>query len=273
MDETRELGMALISLRRESANRPGMLTKALDPLAIKASGEQGKVVGHANNFWVVDSYAEATTPGSFAQTISDRGPQGANRILFRYEHAFTVGNHSKMLEDGKGLYIEADIVDDGMYGTVLRRHLAAENAPSYGLSIGWRSIKARAGTNDDPLIWDFAPRWLRENPDPSMVTVLEINALKENSAVSFPAVDNALIESYKTDVSHQLEQLLLGVKAGSLSSTQIGLLREIAAALPAATTPESGQASPLPGAKADSRADDELFAHLDLTLAMFGKAA
>jgi HK97 family phage prohead protease len=265
--------MALVSLRREAYGQPGMLTKAYDPIELKAEDGEGRVSGYASKWWVVDSYLEATAPGSFAQSIRERGPKAANRIPFRYEHQWTVGNHADLVEDGTGLYIDADIVDDGMYGTVLRKHLASANAPTYGLSIGYRTLMGRVATEADPLIWDFAPEWAKRQPDPSMVYVLQNNLLKENSAVTFPAVDNALIETYKADATHQLETILARVKSGTLTPTQLGLLREIAAAMPAARAPENGQEPSLPGAKADGGADDDLFAELDMTLALFERAA
>lgn len=261
MDESRELGLALLQLRRAARDSGERLTKAADPLEMKADAGKGEISGYASRFWVVDSYGECTAPGCFAQSIKERGPQGSNRIPVRYEHEYTIGTHTKMVEDGDGLVIEGRIVDDGMYGTVLRRHLA-EGVP-YGLSIGFRSLAGRPGTIDDPLVWDYAPAWLRKNPDPQAVYVLQGTKLMENSAVTFPAVEPATIDSYRSDATRSLETLLANVKAGTLTDTQLGLLREIAQALPAASAPETGQAPGQPGGKADS--DDLVFLEL-LTL-------
>jgi HK97 family phage prohead protease len=271
MDETRELGMALVKLRREAHQQRLDVTKDLDPLPIKADGGEGVLSGYASVYWVVDSYGECTAPGSFTRSVAERGPKGSNRIPFRYEHEHTIGTHTAIdTADTHGLAIEAQVVDDGMYGTVLRRHLDA--GVPYGISIGFRNLRGRAATPEDPLIWDFAPRWLRENPDPGMVYVLEEIKLMENSGVTFPAVEPARIETYKADPGQHLERVLASVKAGALTPTQIGLLREIAAALPAATAPETGQEPAQPGAKADS-SDDALIAELDVTLALFERHA
>lgn len=270
MDETRELGTALLELRRQSHQRGETLTKAMSPLEMKADAGSGQVSGYASKWWVVDGYGEVTAPGCFAQSIKDRGPDGANRIVFRYEHEHTVGNHTKMVEDGDGLYIEAHVVDDGQWGTVLRRHLADPNGPVYGLSIGYRTLRVRAATEADPLIWDYAPDWMKERPDPAMIMVLQSVRHKEDSAVTFPAVDNALIDDYKAEAPVQLERLLASVKAGTLTESQVGLLREIAAALPAASAPETAQAAAQPGAKADS--DDGLLI-LDLLVAEYERLA
>lgn len=271
MDETRELGMALVALRREAHAERRDATKDLDPLPIKSDGGEGQLAGYASVYWVVDSYGEATAPGSFSRSVAERGPTGSNRIPFRYEHEHTIGTHTAIdADDPKGLGIEAQVVDDGMYGTVLRRHLAG--GVPYGISIGFRTIRGRSGTPEDPFIWDHAPAWLRENPDPTAVYVLDEIKLMENSGVTFPAVEPARIERYKADAGQALESVLASVKAGTLTPTQIGLLREIATALPAAAAPETGQAPALPGTKADSDAD-ALLAELDMALALYERHA
>lgn len=265
MSDTRELGQALIQLRRSAYQQAATLTKSLDPLELKADAEKGLLSGYASRFWVVDSYGECTAPGCFAQSITERGPKGANRIPIRYEHEHTIGTHTVMAEDATGLSIEGQIVDDGMWGTVLRRQLAA--GVGYGLSIGFRSLRGRAATADDPLIWDFAPRWLSEERRPESVWVLEQTKLMENSAVTFPAVEPATIDSYRSDATPHLERLLAGVKAGTLTDPQLQVLREIAALLPAEATPETGQAPALPGGKSDSTADGLLI--LDLLTSQY----
>src|SRR4030095_8184305 len=151
----------------------GLLTKAQDPVSFKAEPESGILSGYASLWYVVDSYGEFTVPGAFARSIAERGPESSTpRIVFRLEHEYTIGTHTKMLEDEKGLYIEAQIADDGMYGTVLRRQLAA--GVLYGLSIGFRRVKQREATLDDPLDLTSAPRWIVEMAasDPSFLTGL-----------------------------------------------------------------------------------------------------
>ena len=266
MNETRELGKALLALRREQYAGAATLTKALDPTPIDDSTADGLLTGYASKFWVIDSYGECTSPGCFAQSIKERGPAGANRIPFRYEHQWTIGNHTKMEEDGVGLKIEAKIVDDGQWGTVLRRQLA--EAVPYGLSIGYRYITGRMATPDDPLIWDFAPRWMQEDRDFRDVYVLQNLNLKEDSGVTFPAVDPAMIDSYRAESTATLERALAGLKSGTLTPSQIGLIRELAAALPADVAPAGGQVPPRPGTKSDSSPDDDL-AFLALTVSQF----
>ena len=219
----------------------GLLTKALDPLALKADAAKGILSGHASKFWVVDSYGECTAPGCFQKSIAERGPKSANpRILVRYEHEYTIGTHTELAEDDTGLAIEGKVSDDGMYGSAVRAQLA-DGVP-YGLSIGFRRIGWRTATADDPLILDFAPAWARQMAatDVSQIWVLTECKLLENSVVSFPAVDNALIDGYRADDlnGRALARVLDDLKRGRLTEPHLATLKQIAAALPADVAPE-----------------------------------
>lgn len=225
--------------RRE--NYEGLLTKYLDPLAFKADADAGILSGYASLWYVVDSYGEFTVPGAFARSIAERGPESATpRIVLRLEHEYTIGTHTKMVEDEKGLYIEAQIADDGMYGTVLRKQLAA--GVPYGLSIGFRRVKQREATTDDPLDMTSAPRWIVEMAasDPSFLTgLVEVKHL-EDSAVTFPAVDPAMVNGYRSDDlnGRALTRVLTDLKSGRLTDDHYNLISQITKALPADRAPE-----------------------------------
>jgi HK97 family phage prohead protease len=209
----------------------GILTKAYDPLEVKADAEKGILSGYASKFWVVDSYAEATAPGSFTKTIAERGPKGANRILLRYEHEHTIGTHTAMQEDGDGLNIEARVSDDGMWGTAVRSHL--KDDVQYGLSIGFRRVADRTAEDDDPLDFSSAPDWVKTIPR-NEIRILTGVKLMENSVVSFPAVDPALVSSYRSDLD-------ISKLAAELTPEQRAELMQILTAMPAdsATTTET----------------------------------
>lgn len=220
----------------------GPLTKQRDPLELKAANaDKGELTGYASKFWVVDSYAEATAPGAFQQTIADRGPQGANRIILRYEHQYTIGTHTKMAEDQIGLAIEAHASDDGMYGSAVRRHLA--DGVQYGLSIGFRRIADRSGEDSDPFDYSSAPDWVRRLP-PSEIRVLTGVKLFENSVVSFPAVDPALIESYRAEPA-DFEALMAALKTGQLTVEQTAQLKALLDAKPADRGGAGGETPPV----------------------------
>jgi HK97 family phage prohead protease len=185
----------------------------------------GLLSGYASKFWVVDSYGEAVAPGAFQTSIQERGPDGADRILLRYEHDVTVGKATKLSEDADGLVVEAKVSDDGKDGTALRRQLA-DGVP-YGLSIGFYRKQTRPATEDDPLNFDYAPAWIKQfiaADGPGAVTVHTDMKLVEFSAVSFPAVDNALVEGFRAE---QISSLLTDLKAGRLTEGERLVLQEL----------------------------------------------
>jgi HK97 family phage prohead protease len=236
----------------------GFLTKTDAPQVFtKADGDTGTLEGYASKFWEVDSYGEFTIPGAFARSITERGPKGADRILFRYEHMTTVGKHLELEEDDVGLRIKAQISDDGQDGTRLRRHL--RDGIPYGLSIGFRYIGQRPATPDDPLDLTHAPSWVfGEGGEPNYSALVGLTEVKhlENSAVSFPAVDTALIDSYRADTDltqRAIDRLLLDLKRGVLTDAQITQLRAFAQTLPAASIPDGETPKPDAPQTADQR--------------------
>ena len=236
----------------------GFLTKTEAPQSfLKADGETGILEGYASKFWEVDSYGEFTIPGAFARSIAERGPEGADRILFRYEHMTTVGKHLEMEEDDVGLRITAQISDDGADGTRLRRHL--RDGIPYGLSIGFRYLNQRPATPDDPLDLTHAPAWVfGDGGEPVYASLVGLSELKhlENSAVSFPAVDSALIDSYRADTDltqRAIDLLVLDLKRGVLSDAQVAQLRAFAQTLPAASDPNGEMPEPVAPQTADLR--------------------
>lgn len=198
-----------------------------DLLDIKrADAETGFVSGYLSKFWVVDTYGETMAPGAFRHSITERGPAGADRILARYEHSVTVGKATHLEEDDRGLVFEARISDDGQMGTALRRHLA-DGVP-YGLSVGFYRKATRPATEDDPLVFDDAPGWIKNlmaTEGAGAVTVHTDTKLVEGSAVSFPAVDSAVVAGYRTA---ELRSLLTDLKAGRVSAEEMAALRELA---------------------------------------------
>lgn len=202
----------------------GTLTKADSPFEFKATADKGLIGGYASKFWVVDSYGEVTAPGSFQKSIEERGPAGAGRIPVRYEHMHTIGTHTDMAEDSDGLSIEGKISDDGQWGTAVRAHLA--DGVKYGLSIGFRAIGWRNATEDDPLDFSSAPTYIRKLSPEDIIVLTEIK-LMENSIVTFPAVDPATVDSYRSlaDGWRDFDAFLGDLKAGKLTDDHMDELR------------------------------------------------
>ncbi len=130
--------------------------------------------------------------------------------------------------------------DDGMDGTRVRCHLA--DGVQYGLSIGFRRITDRSGEESDPFDFSTAPDWVRRLPA-NEIRVLTGVKLYENSVVSFPAVDPALVESYRSGPV-DFESLLAAVKAGRLTADQTAQLKAILDATPAARGEGGGEMPP-----------------------------
>ena len=234
---------------RRAAPSSAILTKDLAPEPFtKADGETGVLDGYITRYWVVDSYGEVTAPGSFTRSMADRGPDGADRTFLRYEHEHTIGKITAMSDDALSVKVSAKISDDGMFGSAVRAHL--KDGVPYGMSIGFRRIASRPATADDPLIWDFAPDYIRQMAadDPSFITILTEVKNLEDSVVTFPAVDNALVTDYRSTLdltAKAIDRLVADLKAGRLSDDHITHIRRFVADLPAATDPDGETPDPV----------------------------
>lgn len=204
-----------------------------DPIKLKAAdSETGILAGDTSQFWVVDSYGEFTIPGCFAESIRDRGPDGADRIVLRYEHYKTCGKATKLAETDTGLYAEAFVKDDGAEGSTLRSHLSEPYPITYGLSIGFYRQETRPATDSDPLILDFAPEWVKRmiaaEGGVGFLVGHTKTKLVEFSAVTFPAVDNATVTDYRSDMrASVISSLLSDLKAGRLSDDEVVALKDL----------------------------------------------
>ena len=250
MDETTQAIQAIAERRQAAPN--AVLTKDLNPEPLTSkSAADGVLSGYSTRWWVVDSYGEFTVPGAFSKSIAERGPDSGNpKIVLRYEHEATIGRHTAIEEDDTGVRIEAQISDDGMWGTALRRQLA-DGVP-YGLSIGFRRVRERPANESDPLILDYAPDYIKRMVASDGVGFLvgleEIKHL-EDSAVTFPAVEPATVDSYRSDVlnlpQRHIDALLRDLKAGRLSDDHVTHLRALAQSLPAASDPDGEMPEPV----------------------------
>lgn len=267
-----ELTKAMQAIEERRASK-GVLTKDLSPETFtKADGDEGILEGFNTRYWVVDSYGEFTVPGAFTKTIAERGPDGADRMVLRYEHEHTIGKHTALEETDEGVKITARISDDGMFGTAVRAHL--KDAVPYGLSIGFRRINDRSATESDPLIWDYAPEYIRQMAlsDLSMIKGLTEIKLLEDSVVTFPAVDNALVTDYRgLDLTQRsLDRLVADLKAGRLNDDHLTTLRQIAVMLPADGAPNQSETDPVRAPNQTAQTRRNYQAELSLALAGLG---
>lgn len=181
--------------------------------------------GHASTAWNVDSYGTAFAPGAWSKTISERGSKVL--VLWQHDPYQPIGRPTQLAEDGTGLAVTAAISDGTSYG---RDALALlRDGVPLGLSVGFRTMRERPATAEDPLIFDGAPDAIRG--DYSQVSVIEEAKLYEFSLVSFPANDAATVGSIRGDAQvDALAALVADLRTGRVAPSCRGLLEDLVAA-------------------------------------------
>lgn len=217
---------------------------------VDASATEGSVAGYLSAFWVVDSFGTAFHPNAYAKSVGERG----DKLFLLYQHwpDWAIGKLSNVSTDDIGLKHDSQVVDDGAEGTVALKRLRA--GVPFAHSVGFRTLRERPATADDPLIFsDNSPEWTRRNPE--SVFVIEEAKLYEGSIVTFPANDLAVITDVRSSLELQtLSQTLEALRGGTVSPAQRALIADIAAAWQAA--PELHPQPPRTDAEA--RSDREL---------------
>lgn len=104
------------------------------------------VTGYLSVFGNVDHDNEVTVKGAFAKSIKDRGPQGANKIVFLNYHKWDQphGKFSVLQEDDHGLYFEAKLDPNVSYSKDAL--IQIQNKVVEELSYGW--VTVRDGVKD-----------------------------------------------------------------------------------------------------------------------------
>lgn len=204
---------------------------------------EGVITGYLSTFWVVDSYGTAFAPTAFDKTLRERG----HKLFLLYQHNpdWAIGKLTNLVVDEIGLRHESQIIDDGAEGTVALKRL--KGGVPFAHSHGFRTIRERPATADDPLIFtDNSPQWTRN--DPTMVWIQEESKEYEGSVVTFPANDLAIITGVRNELSIQtLAQTLEDLRANRLTPAQRALVADLAAVWQAA--PEGLTPPPRTGAQ------------------------
>lgn len=225
--------------------------RAMDARADAASGA---VSGYLSTFWVVDSYGTAVAPGAFDETLRARGDKLP--LLYQHNPDWAIGKLGNVAVDETGLRHESVIVDDGAEGSVTLRRLRA--GVPFAHSFGFRTLRERQATDADPLILGpDAPEWILRNL-PGSVYVIEEVKLYEGSVVTFPANQNAVIESVRADQRAQALALALDdLRAGRLSAAERAIVADLAAA-------HASAAPPVAPARTDEQARKDRLAVVEL---------
>lgn len=93
-------------------------TKSFRILELKSDAEKGTFKGHAAT-WQEDQGGDIIAPGSFAKTISERGPKALQdgkyksdiKVLWQHDSRMPIGLPTVLREDAQGLYFEAFTID------------------------------------------------------------------------------------------------------------------------------------------------------------------
>lgn len=150
------------------------------PLQLKAVEERGAFSGYLSVFDVIDSYREVVAPGAFRSTLSkwkekDRLPP----LLWQHRSGEPLGPFTRMEEDKKGLYFEAQLLIDDI----------ARAKEAYALLrskvIGGMSIGFSVGMDGE------------EYDSRAGIVILKEVDLWEGSLATFPANEAAQVDSVK----------------------------------------------------------------------------
>ncbi|MDP3228390.1 MAG: HK97 family phage prohead protease [Acidovorax sp.] len=149
---------------------------------IKAVQPDGFFSGYGSVFGVVDSYREIVAPGAFAASLADRAAKGRKLpILWQHRSDQPLGAYDVAREDEHGLYLEGRLLVAEV--TQAREaHALMKAGVLSGLSIGYYVQSDQ---------YDEKER---------LRTLTKVS-LEETSIVTFPANDEARVDSVKSRIA------------------------------------------------------------------------
>ncbi len=145
------------------------------PFEIKSILENGGFSGYASVFDVVDSQKDIILKGAFSRAI--KAGFSSIKLLWQHQMAQPIGYFTQMREDGRGLFVEGQLLLDVQKGR--EAYALLKSGAISGLSIGYNVVSSRF--DEANLI-----RYIKE------VDLFEI------SLVTFPANDKAVVVAVKS---------------------------------------------------------------------------
>lgn len=111
--------------------------------AVAAQGDAGLIRGYASLFGVPDQSGDVVVPGAFKGSLERLMAEGRSvRFLWQHDPSRPIGVWDRVVEDGRGLFVEGRILGDVASGADA---LALMKAGAIdGLSIGYRTVRAEA---------------------------------------------------------------------------------------------------------------------------------
>jgi uncharacterized protein len=181
-----------------------------------------KVTGYFSNFGNVDHDKDVISKGAFAKSIQERGPQGANKILFLGFHDWqkVLGKPDVLVEDEKGLYFESTVADTSYGKDIIKLY---ESGLINEHSIGFNTIKARDLDNgvreiQEVYLWEGSAVVLGANSDTPFTGFKSIT--KEESDRQIKAITSLLRNGNVTDDT--FVQLQIALKQLELQAYEMG---------------------------------------------------
>jgi HK97 family phage prohead protease len=173
------------------------------PFLLKDAGEDGVFSGYGSVFLNEDDYGDVVEPGAFKATLGLWKSKGRlPPILWQHSAKDPIGVYTSMAEDEKGLYVEGRLlVKDDPLAARAYAHLKAGSVT--GLSIGYRIPKGGAE-------WD---------PKSETYRLKQLD-LAEVSLVTFPANDEAQVESVKAALAAGPKEFERFLRDAGLSRSQ-----------------------------------------------------
>lgn len=153
------------------------ITNKSFPFEIKTISETGAFTGYASVFGNEDLWGDIVVAGAFSKSIAEKKPA----MLWQHNSDEPIGVWAVIKEDDKGLYVEGQLLIDGVAKAKEAYELLAAKAIS-GLSIGYRAVS-----------WE----WRKKDDSKDEVRLLKEIDLWEISLVTFPANTEARVGDVK----------------------------------------------------------------------------
>lgn len=153
------------------------ITNKSFPFEIKTISETGAFTGYASVFGNEDLWGDIVVAGAFSKSIAKKKPA----MLWQHKSDEPIGIWAVIKEDEKGLYVEGQLLIDGVAKAKEAYELLAAKAIS-GLSIGYRAVS-----------WV----WRKKDDSTDEVRLLKEIDLWEISLVTFPANTEARVGDVK----------------------------------------------------------------------------
>ena len=147
------------------------------PFEIKTISETGAFTGYASVFGNEDLWGDIVVAGAFSKSIAEKKPA----MLWQHNSDEPIGVWAVIKEDEKGLYVEGQLLIDGVAKAKEAYELLVAKAIS-GLSIGYRAVS-----------WE----WRKKDDSKDEVRLLKEIDLWEISLVTFPANTEARVGDVK----------------------------------------------------------------------------